>query len=91
MCLRGAMEFKDSIQPNFLLFPICFPLRPFVLMGAIMHNGLMLLRSFSWEENNIITPMTPPPQSTGSKYADWKAEDTQIRSCLWNSMESKIS
>ena len=63
MCLRGAMEFKDSIQPNFLLFPICFPLRPFVLMGAIMHNGLMLLRSFSWEENNIITPMTPPPPS----------------------------
>ena len=37
----------------------------------------------------------PPPRvhagSIGSKYADWKAEDAQIRSCLRNSMESKIS
>ena len=29
--------------------------------------------------------------STDSKYADWRAEDAQIRNCLWNSMESKIS
>jgi len=26
-----------------------------------------------------------------SKYADWRVEDAQIRSFLWNSMESKIS
>ena len=32
-----------------------------------------------------------PPVSTDSKYADWRAEDAQIRSCLWNSMKSKIS
>ena len=29
--------------------------------------------------------------STDSNYADWRAKDAQIRSCLWNSMESKIS
>ena len=32
-----------------------------------------------------------PPVPTGPKFADWRAEDAQIRSCLWNSMESKIS
>ena len=26
-----------------------------------------------------------------SKYADWRVEDAQIRSCLWHSMESKIN
>ena len=35
--------------------------------------------------------ISDPPASTDSKYADWKAEDAQIRSCLWNSMKSKIS
>ena len=32
-----------------------------------------------------------PPVSTDSKYADWRVEDAQIRSCLQNSMKSKIS
>ena len=32
-----------------------------------------------------------PPISTDSKFADWRVEDEQIKSCLWNSMESKIS
>ena len=32
-----------------------------------------------------------PPVPTDPKFADWKATDAQIRSCLWNSMESKIS
>ena len=32
-----------------------------------------------------------PPIPTGPKFADWRAEDAQIRSCSWNSMESKIS
>ena len=32
-----------------------------------------------------------PPVPTDTKFADWRAEDAQIRSCLWNSMESKIN
>ena len=32
-----------------------------------------------------------PPRSTDSKYADERAEDAQIRSFLWKSMESKVS
>ena len=32
-----------------------------------------------------------PHVPTDSKFADWRAEDAQIRSCLWHSMESKIS
>ena len=32
-------------------------------------------------------PLVP----TDPKFADWRAEDAQIRSCLWNSMEFKIS
>ena len=32
-----------------------------------------------------------PPVPTDSKVADWRAKDAQIRSCLWNSIESKIS
>lgn len=32
-----------------------------------------------------------PPPSTDSKYADERAEDAQIRSFLWKSMESKVS
>ena len=35
----------------------------------------------------IKEPLVP----TDSKFANWRAEDAQIRSCLWNSMESKIS
>ena len=35
--------------------------------------------------------ISEPPVPTVSKYADWRAEDAQIRNCLWNSMESKIS
>ena len=32
-----------------------------------------------------------PPIPTDPKFADWRVEDSQIRSCLWNSKESKIS
>ena len=32
-----------------------------------------------------------PPVPTDFKFANWRAEDAQIRSCLWNSMESKIN
>ena len=32
-----------------------------------------------------------PPVPTDPKFADWRAEDAQIRSCLWSSMKSKIS
>ena len=32
-----------------------------------------------------------PPVPIDPKFADWRAEDAQIRSCLWNSMEPKIS
>ncbi|KAK4538990.1 hypothetical protein RGQ29_032077, partial [Quercus rubra] len=32
-----------------------------------------------------------PPVPTDPKFADWRAEDAQIRSCLWNNMESKIN
>ena len=35
----------------------------------------------------IKEPLVP----TDPKFADWRAEDAQIMSCLWNSMESKIS
>ena len=35
--------------------------------------------------------ISEPPVPTDPKFADWKATDAQIRSCLWNSMESKIS
>lgn len=35
--------------------------------------------------------ISEPPVSTDSKFADWRTEDAQIRICLWNSMESKIS
>ena len=35
--------------------------------------------------------ISEPPISTDSKYANWRAEDAQIRSCLWNSMDFKIS
>ena len=34
--------------------------------------------------------ISEPPVSADSKYTDWRVEDAQIRSCLWNSMESKI-
>ena len=32
-----------------------------------------------------------PPVPTDPKFADWRVEDAQIRSCLWNSKVSKIS
>ena len=32
-----------------------------------------------------------PHVPTDPKFADWRAKDAQIRSCLWNSMESKIN
>ena len=35
--------------------------------------------------------ISEPPVSMDSKFGDWRAEDAQIRSCLWNSMESKIN
>ena len=35
--------------------------------------------------------ISEPPVSTDSKFADWRIEDAQIRICLWNGMESKIS
>ena len=35
--------------------------------------------------------ISEPLVSMDSKFADWRAEDAQIRSCLWNGMESKIN
>ena len=32
-----------------------------------------------------------PPVPIDPKFANWRAKDAQIRSFLWNSMESKIS
>ena len=32
--------------------------------------------------------ISEPPVSPDSKFTDWRAESAQIRSCLWNSMES---
>ena len=35
--------------------------------------------------------ISEPPGPTDPKFANWRAEDAQIRSHLWNSMESKIN
>ena len=35
--------------------------------------------------------ISEPSVPTDPKFANWRAEDAQIRSCLWNSMQSKIS
>ena len=70
---------------------ICHQLLPFVLMEVIMLNRPRQFKCFFLVERSFDYVINDPPVSTDSKYVDWRAEDAQIRSCLWNSMKSKIS
>ena len=85
------METKDSVQPpNLFLFLDMSSITSIRLNGCNYAQWAQAVEVFLLGRKKF-DYISEPPVSTDSKFADWRVEDAQIRSCLWNSMESKIS
>ena len=83
------MESKDNAQPpNYFLSPDMLSITSIRLNGS---NYAQAVKVFLLGRKKFDYMIKEPPVPTNSKFADWRAEDAQIKSCLWHSMESKIS
>ena len=86
------MESKDSAQPpNYFLSPDMLSITSIRLNGSNYAQWAQAVEVFLLGRKKFDYVIKEPPVPTDPKFADWRAEDAQIRSCLWNSMESKIS
>ena len=86
------MESKDSAQPiNYFLSPNMLSITSICLNGSNYAQWAQAVEVFLLGRKRFDYVIKEPPVPTDTKFADWRAEDAQIRSCLWNSMESKIS
>ena len=86
------MESKDSAQPpNYFLFPYMLLITSIRLNGSNYAQWAQAVEVFLLGRKKFDYVIKEPPIPTEPKFADWRVEDAQIRSFLWNSMESKIS
>ena len=86
------MESKDSAQPiNYFLSPNMLSITSICLNGSNYAQWAQAVEVFLLGRKRFDYVIKEPPVPTDTKFADWRGEDAQIRSCLWNSMESKIS
>ena len=86
------MESKDSAQPpNYLLSPDILSITSIRLNGSNYAQWAQAVEVFLLGRKKFDYVIKEPPIPTEPKFADWRVEDAQIRSFLWNSMESKIS
>ena len=86
------MESKDSAQPpNYILSPNMLSITSIRLNGSNYAQWAQAVEVFLLSRKKFDYVIKEPPVPTNPKFADWRAEDAQIRSCLWNSMEPKIS
>ena len=83
------MKSKGSAQPpNYFLSPDMLSITSIRLNGS---NYAQAVEVFLLGRKKFDYVIKEPPVPTDPKFADWRAEDAQIRSCLWNNMESKIN
>ena len=86
------MESKDNAQPpNYFLSPDMLSITSIRLNGSNYAQWAQAVEVFLLGKKKFDYVIKEPPVPTDSKFADWRAKDAQIRSCLWNNMESKIS
>ena len=86
------MESKDSAQPpNYFLSLDMLSITSIRLNGSNYAQWAQSVEVFLLGRKKFDYMIQEPPIPTDLKFADWRAEVAQIRSCLWNSMESKIS
>ena len=86
------MESKDSVQPpNYFLSLDMLSTTFICLNGSNYAQWAQAVEVFLFGRKKFDYVISEPPIPTNPKFVDWKAEDAQIRSCFWNSMESKIS
>ena len=88
----AIMESKDNAQPpNYFLSPDMLSITSIRLNGSNYAQQAQTVEVSLLARKKFDYVIKEPPVPTDPKFADWKVEDAQIRSCLWNSMESKIS
>ena len=88
----AIMESKDSAQPpNYFLSLDMLSITSIRLNGSNYAQWAQAVEVFLLGRKKFDYMIQEPPIPTDLKFADWRAEVAQIRSCLWNSMESKIS
>ena len=86
------METKDSVQPpNLFLFLDMSSITSIRLNGSNDAQWAQAVEVFLLGRKKFDCVINEPRVFTDSKFGDWRAKDAQVRSCLWNSMESKIS
>ena len=86
------MESKDNVQPpNYFLSPNMLSITSIHLNGCNYAQWAQAVEVFLRGRKKFDYVINEPPIPTDPKFADWRVEDSQIRSCLWNSKESKIS
>ena len=86
------MESKDSAQPpNYFLSPDMLSITSIRLNGSNYAQWAQVVEVFLLGRKKFNYVLKEPTIPTDLKFADWRAEDAQIRSCLWNSMDFKFS
>ena len=87
------MESKDSAQPpNYFLSLDMLSITSICLNGSNYAQWAQAVEVFLLGRKKFDYVINEPLVPTNPKFVvDWRAEGAQIRSCLWNSMESKIS
>ena len=86
------MEFKNIVQPtNYLLSWDMLFITSIRLNGGNYAQWARSVEVFLLGRKKFDYLINEPLASINSKYANWRAKDAQIRSCLWNSIEFKIS
>ena len=84
------MESKDSVKPpNYFLSPDMLSITSIRLNGSNYAQWAQVVEVFLLDRKKFDYVIREPPVPTDPKFADWRAKDAQIRSCLCNSMESK--
>ena len=86
------MESKDNAQsPNYFLSPDMLSIISIRLNGSNYAQWAQAVEVFLLGRKKFDYVIKEPPVPTDPKFADWRAKDAQIRSCLWNSMDFKFS
>ena len=81
------MESKDSAQaPNYFLSPDMLSITSIRLNGSNYAQWAHAVEVFLLGRKKFDYVIKEPLVPTDPKFADWRAKDAQIRSCLWNSI-----
>ena len=76
------MDLKGAAQQHFMLSPDMLSINSIRLDGSNHARWAQAIEVFLLGRKKFDYVIQEPPVSIDSNYADWRAKDAQIRSCL---------